>query len=91
MTFGAGRKVDTLNAAASTNDLATENIRDNQNPYSQTGSGYEPTFLEAIQPALEDLDKYGIKVAVNAGNTDVKGLHDAVLELITQKGLNLKV
>lgn len=29
---------------------------------------YEPTFLEALLPALPDIAKYGIKVAVNAGN-----------------------
>lgn len=91
MTFGAGRRIDALNAAASTHDSAPENVEGNENPFAQVGSGFEPTFLEAIESALGDLEKYGIKVAVNAGNTDVKGLHDAVSKLVTHKGLKLKV
>lgn len=31
------------------------------------GPAFETTFLEALEPALEDLAKYGIRVAVNAG------------------------
>ena len=31
------------------------------------GPAFEMTFLEALEPALEDLAKYCIRVAVNAG------------------------
>ena len=31
---------------------------------------YEPTFLEAVTPALPFLAKYSIKLAVNAGASD---------------------
>src|SRR5690606_12985498 len=51
----------------------------------------EPSFLESLNPALEDLAKYGIRVAVNAGVTDTKALYDVVQEMIAEKNLNLKV
>ncbi|KAI2754032.1 hypothetical protein DTO006G1_8774 [Penicillium roqueforti] len=44
-----------------------------------TAPAYEPSFLEALEPALDDLAKYGIKLAVNAGVTDTKGLYEVVL------------
>ncbi|KAK2751165.1 hypothetical protein FQN57_000242 [Myotisia sp. PD_48] len=52
---------------------------------------FEVSFLESIEPALEDLARYKIKVAVNAGNSDTKGLVDVVTKMIAKKGLNLKV
>jgi hypothetical protein len=52
---------------------------------------YEPTFLEALEPAIEDIAKHGIKVAVNAGASDTKLLHQVVTELVREKGLGLKV
>ena len=39
---------------------------------------YEPTFLEALSPALENIARYRIKVAVNAGGSDTRGLWEAV-------------
>ncbi|OOG00683.1 hypothetical protein ASPCADRAFT_511623 [Aspergillus carbonarius ITEM 5010] len=53
--------------------------------------GYEAAFLLALSPALEDLAKHGIKVAVNAGNTDTEGLYNVVRQLVEAKGLGLKV
>jgi hypothetical protein len=61
---------------------------------SASGGGeaqYEPTFLEALEPAIEDIAKHGIKVAVNAGASDTKLLHQVVTELVREKGLGLKV
>lgn len=52
---------------------------------------YDVSFLEALDPALEDLAKHGIKVAVNAGVTDTKGLYKVVMQMIQKKGLDLKV
>jgi len=52
---------------------------------------YEPSFLEALTPALGNIEKYGIKVAVNAGASDTKGLADKVIEFMKAKDLNLKI
>ncbi|KAL4891508.1 DUF1446-domain-containing protein [Aspergillus ambiguus] len=56
-----------------------------------TAPGYEPAFLLALQPALYDIAKHGIKLAVNAGNTDTEGLYKAVTTMVQAKRLNLKV
>jgi hypothetical protein len=55
------------------------------------GSEYEECFLESILPALEHLDARGIKVAVNAGASDTKKLHDYLVQTITDRGLSLNV
>lgn len=52
---------------------------------------YEPTFLEALEPALPHIAKHGIKVAVNAGASDTKKLHEVVVKMVAAKGLNLAV
>lgn len=56
-----------------------------------TAPAYDLSFLEALEPALDDLAKYGIKLAVNAGVTDTKGLYDAVMRMVEAKKLDLKV
>lgn len=55
------------------------------------GDAYEPTFLESLEPAINDVAKYGIKVAVNAGASDTQLLHRVVTEMVRSKGLKLKV
>lgn len=52
---------------------------------------YEPTFLEALEPALPYIAKYRIKVAVNAGASDTKKLHEVVTKLVAAKRLSLSV
>jgi hypothetical protein len=52
---------------------------------------YDLSFLEALQPALDDLAKYGIKLAVNAGVTDTKGLYEVVTRMVEAKNLDMKV
>lgn len=52
---------------------------------------YEPGFLEAIEPALKDIAKYGIKVAVNAGGLATQRLHADTVKLVQNKGLRLNV
>ncbi|KAF3046771.1 hypothetical protein E8E11_008017 [Didymella keratinophila] len=52
---------------------------------------YEPTFLEALAPALPHIARHGIKVAVNAGASDTQKLHDVVTKLVASKGLELSV
>jgi Icc-related predicted phosphoesterase len=56
-----------------------------------SGSEYEQCFLESIVPALEHLARREIKVAVNAGASDTKRLHDDLVKIIEEKELNLKV
>lgn len=53
--------------------------------------GYEPYFLDELDPAIPWLAKKGTKVAVNAGASDVHGLAEAVKELIKKHNVNLKV
>lgn len=52
---------------------------------------FEDSFVEAIEPALHYLDERKIKVAVNAGGSDTKKLHDTIISLIQAKGLKSKV
>ena len=83
MTVAAGRKTD--RAASDCQD-------NNPNFLSPTaGVAYEPTFLEALEPALPYIAKYGIKVAVNAGGSDTKLLFDIVKKMMSDKGLKLNV
>ncbi|KAK9417016.1 putative Transcription factor domain-containing protein [Seiridium unicorne] len=55
------------------------------------GVGYEETFLEALEPALEDLARRRIKLAANGGTVATKDLFDVVVKLVEKKGLNLNV
>lgn len=52
---------------------------------------FEPTFLEAIEPALPYLQQNKVKVAVNAGASDPRKLHDVLIKMIQSQGLDLKV
>lgn len=53
--------------------------------------GYEPYFLEEVDPAIPWLAKKGTKLAVNAGASDVHGLAVAIKELIKKHGVDLNV
>lgn len=64
---------------------------DQDKPDQVVAPTYDMSFLAALEPALDDLAKHGIKVAVNAGVTDTKGLYEAVMKMIHSKGLDLKV
>ncbi|EXJ55448.1 hypothetical protein A1O7_08375 [Cladophialophora yegresii CBS 114405] len=81
MTIGAGRKVD-----ASASSHAQDNAF-----LGPAGPAFEASFVEALEPALDDLARYGIKVAANAGNADVRGLYSVVCEMVARKGLGEKV
>ncbi|KAK5551603.1 hypothetical protein LTR46_010420 [Exophiala xenobiotica] len=52
---------------------------------------FEVNFLESVEPALADIARNGIKLAVNAGASDTERLYDRLVELISQKNLDLKV
>ncbi|EEP79874.1 conserved hypothetical protein [Uncinocarpus reesii 1704] len=81
MAVAAARRVDQAN----TTPTETSAINGPAAP------AYEPSFLEALEPALEDLARYKIKIAVNAGVTDTKSLYDVVVEMVRKAGLDLKV
>ncbi|OGM49303.1 DUF1446 domain protein [Aspergillus bombycis] len=83
MVTGAARRID--------QDKAREVAGNNASAVPTTAPGYELAFLLALEPALDDLAKYGIKVAVNAGNADTEGLYKVVTQMVKAKGLNLKV
>ena len=55
------------------------------------GKAYEPYFLEELDPAIPWLAKRGVKIAVNAGASDVQGLAEAVKGLVKNHGVDLKV
>lgn len=52
---------------------------------------FDPTFLENLAPALPDIARKGIKVAVNAGACDTQLLTRVVDEEVKRQGLELKV
>lgn len=53
--------------------------------------GYEETFLEALEPALESLASKKQKVAANAGTVATEALYHKVVEMVKDKGLDLVV
>lgn len=80
MTIGAARKVDSKALTAESGI-----------PFVGAGPAYEAPFLEALEPALDHLAKYGIKVVANAGNTDTETLYKIVSDMVSKKGLHIKV
>lgn len=58
---------------------------------TEVAKGYEPYFLEEIDPAIPWLARRGVKIAVNAGASDVHGLAEAVQALIKKHGVDLKI
>ncbi|KAK5173983.1 uncharacterized protein LTR77_001062 [Saxophila tyrrhenica] len=53
--------------------------------------GYEPSFLEALEPALPSIVEKRIKVAANAGCVATKDLFDEVVSMISKHGLSDKL
>ncbi|OAG39144.1 hypothetical protein AYO21_06695 [Fonsecaea monophora] len=74
-------------AAARKADQAAVSAGDEGNPLTLTGPAFESSFLEALEPALSDLARHGIKVAVNAGASDTKGLYDKVCAMVAGLGI----
>ncbi|KAF2462822.1 DUF1446-domain-containing protein [Lindgomyces ingoldianus] len=52
---------------------------------------FDPTFIENLSPALADIARKGIKVAVNAGACDTELLARTVEKEVKRQGLDLKV
>jgi hypothetical protein len=52
---------------------------------------FDPTFIENLSPALPEIARKGIKVAVNAGACDTQLLAAQVETEVKKQGLSLKV
>jgi hypothetical protein len=52
---------------------------------------YAESFLWCFEPAMEDIARRGIKLAVNAGASDTELLAKVVQQRVNERGLNLKV
>jgi hypothetical protein len=52
---------------------------------------FDPTFIDNLAPALKEIARKGIKVAVNAGACDTELLAAQVQEEVKKQGLSLKV
>jgi len=52
---------------------------------------YAENFMDCFEPAIEDLARRGIKLAVNAGASDTEILAKLVRNKIKEKGVDLKV
>ena len=55
------------------------------------GIGYETSFLEALEPAIDTIASKKIKLAANAGTVATRDLYDLVVKLVKQKDLDLTV
>lgn len=82
MVTAAARKVDSSAAFGSYSG---------SEPSTVTAPAFETSFLEALEPALNDLAKYSIKVVVNAGASDTEGLYSVVCGMIQRRGLKIPV
>lgn len=93
MVVSAARKAeqDAATAAAKAKENSDEVA--NGDPISAAfgAPAYEAYFLEGLEPALEDVARFGIRVVVNAGGSDTEGLYRAVMEMLRKKGLDLEV
>ncbi|PSN72577.1 DUF1446-domain-containing protein [Corynespora cassiicola Philippines] len=62
-----------------------------RNKTNGQADAYEPSFLEALEPALPHVAKHRIKVAVNAGALDTEKLYEIVKKMVDSKQLRLSV
>ncbi|KAK3711662.1 hypothetical protein LTR37_009438 [Vermiconidia calcicola] len=69
-------------------NMTTRGVEKMQDP---NALGYEPVFLQSLEPALEHLAAKKIKLAANAGASGTELLAKHVQEMIEKKGLDLKV
>lgn len=65
--------------------------RELSNPLLSEGPAFEASFLEALEPAIHDIARYGIKVVVNAGASDAEALYQEVLTLVKSQELRVPV
>ncbi|KAK3679184.1 hypothetical protein LTR78_000745 [Recurvomyces mirabilis] len=67
-------------------DLAAKGVSDADRP-----GLYDPSFMANLTPALPVLQEKGIKLAVNAGASDTEKLAKVIVEVVKEKGMDLKV
>jgi len=79
MTLHGGQKVE------------NERLRAVGKLYEEPMGLFDPTFIENLAPALPDISRKGIKVAVNAGACDTELLANTVRDEVQRQGLDLKV
>jgi hypothetical protein len=77
----------TLRGSDKRDRLANANMKSG----SSIAKGYEPYFLDELDPAIPYLAQNKVKLAVNAGASDVHGLAAEVKRLIEKHGVDLKV
>jgi hypothetical protein len=65
--------------------------RGTQKATNKEEAAFEQQFVDSVTVALPDLARRKIKLAVNAGASDTKRLHDRIVELVKERGLNLTV
>jgi hypothetical protein len=78
----------TLHGAEKTNN---ERLRAEGKLTEERVGLFDPTFMDNLGPALPDIARKGIKVAVNAGASDTQLLARMVQEEVKKQGLGLKV
>lgn len=72
--------------------LAEMNLAEDAEAYrAGKHPGWENTAWEGIRDSIDVLAEKGIKVVINGGCLNPKGLSEKVAELVKEKGLNLKV
>ncbi|KAH7115888.1 hypothetical protein B0J11DRAFT_553078 [Dendryphion nanum] len=79
MTIHGAQKID------------NENLRVEGKLLEEPTGLFDPTFIENLSPALPDIARKGIKVAVNAGACDTQLLARNVETEVKRQGLDLKV
>ncbi|KAF2265057.1 DUF1446-domain-containing protein [Lojkania enalia] len=71
--------------------MENEKLRAEGRLMEQPAGLFDPTFIENLSPALPDIARKSIKVAVNAGACDAKLLARTVENEVKRRGLDLKV
>ena len=72
--------------------LAEMNLAENaEKMHAGQHDGWEPTAWDGLQQTLDVLDEKRIKVVINGGSLNPKGLAEKCQKLVTEKGYNLKV
>lgn len=72
--------------------LAEMNLAENAEAFAEgKHPGYEPTAWDGLQQSVEAIADRQIKVVINGGSINPKGLAKKTLDLLDQKGLQLSV
>ncbi|KEF52755.1 uncharacterized protein A1O9_11172 [Exophiala aquamarina CBS 119918] len=89
--FIVGDWMSEYNMASQGSLKASSLMTPNIDAKSQAAAAFEVNFLESVEPALEDITRNRIKLAVNAGASDTEKMYDSLVQIIARKKLDLKV